>query len=543
MKLAVRRNLDAIRVRIAQILVWGVLCFGFSRTPSAAAQADQPGSPDLTGYWTLRIPTGDGVFLESYIQINQTGEAISGTISGRGPNGTPIAGTFRDGNIHFATVRSAAPARAGATLGIGFRQQVYDGTFQGGKLVLQTQNRQGTVQGVAEKTTREAALPPAPLPLPALRDLPDNGLVRTPPMGWNSWNKFAGRITDADVRAMADAMVASGMRKFGYVYINIDDTWEGGRDSAGNIVSNKKFPDMKALADYVHSKGLKIGIYSSPGPKTCAGYEGSFGHEVQDARTFAAWGIDYIKYDLCSARNIYTSSPENLQGLYQKMGDALQNSGRPIVYSLCEFGNGDVWKWSAKTGGNLWRTSGDIRDDWASMDRIGFSQISIASFNRPGHWNDPDMLEIGNGGMTADEYRTHMSLWSLLSAPLIAGNDLRDMTDETRSILMNPEVIAIDQDPAAKPVQVLSQQGSVEILWRALQDGAVVVGMFNRGGDAIEAGFSRSSLNLSTSGDRIQARDLWKHHPVPVTGDKYVATIPPHGVVLLLVSQTRSHRQ
>ncbi len=373
----------------------------------------------------------------------------------------------------------------------------YEGTFSDGKLSLQTQNfRHETLQGVAEKTTREATLPPARLPLPALHDLPDNGLARTPPMGWNSWNKFAGKVDDAAVRSMADAMVSSGMSKLGYLYINIDDTWQDKRDAEGNIVPNRKFPDMKALADYVHSKGLKIGIYSSPGPKTCALYEGSFGHEVQDAKTYAAWGIDYLKYDLCSARNIYSSTQDDLQGLYQKMGEALQETHHPIVYSLCQYGEADVWKWGTRTGGNLWRTTGDIRDEWESMDRIGFSQLEIAAYARPGHWNDPDMLEIGNGGMNADEYRTHMSLWSLLAAPLMAGNDLRNMSDETKSILMNADVIAIDQDTAVKPVQLLTQHDKVEILDRPLRDGSVAVGLFNRGDTPTSGTFAWDTLKL-----------------------------------------------
>ncbi len=494
---------------------------------------------DLTGYWILRVPNGDGTTRDSFIQLEQNGEALSGTLSGRGPRGIPITGTFKDGQVHFVTAPpapSAAPAAA-TPPPFPFRQQVYDGTYQDGKLQLHTQNpRQGLVQGVAERTTREATLPPAPLPLPQLKQLADNGLVRTPPMGWNSWNKFAGRVDDASVRAMADAMVSSGMSKAGYVYINIDDTWEGGRDAAGNIMTNRKFPDMKALADYVHSKGLKIGIYSSPGPKTCAGYEGSFGHEVQDAKTYAAWGIDYLKYDLCSARTIYKSTPDELQALYQKMGEALQSTGRPIVFSLCEYGNGDVLKWGDKVGGNLWRTTDDIRDTWASMDGIGFSQIDIAHYAQPGHWNDPDMLEIGNGGMNADEYRTHMSLWSLLSAPLLAGNDLRDMSDETKSILMNSEVIAVDQDPAAKPVQLLAQSGKIEVLSRSMQDGSTIVGIFNRGDAAASGGFSLSSLKLNASATGLQARDLWKHQDITVKGDSYSDSVPAHGVILLKVS-------
>src|SRR5579884_1955950 len=235
-------------------------------------------------------------------------------------------------------------------------------------------------------------------------------IAATPPMGWNSWNHFAERVTDADVRAAADALVSSGMRDAGYIYVNIDDTWEGQRDANGVIHTNSKFPDMKALADYVHSKGLKLGIYSSPGPKTCAGYEGSYGHEEQDAKTYAAWGIDYLKYDWCGARNIYKD--DEMQAVYQKMGDALQASGRPIVYSLCQYGRQEVWEWGPDVGGNLWRTTGDIRDSWDSMSKIGFNQDELAPYAAPGHWNDPDMLEIGNGGMTDTEYRTHMSLWS-----------------------------------------------------------------------------------------------------------------------------------
>ena len=539
--------------------------------PSALAQQD------LTGYWNFRVPNGDGTFRETYIELHQNGETVTGTLLGRGPSGMPLEGTLKSGTLHLAMVpgnfappaggppAGAPPAGepgaggpppaggpgaggppagappAGAPRAIARRSIAYDGTIQDGKLLLQTRDFRGTVtQGVAERTTREATLPPSRLPLPKLRDLADNGLVRTPPMGWNSWNKFRGKVDDATVRSIADAMVANGMDKLGYVYINIDDTWEGQRDAAGNLIPNKKFPDMKALADYVHSKGLKIGIYSSPGPSTCAGYAGSFGHEEQDARSYAGWGIDYLKYDLCSARGIYQSTPGELQGLYQKMGEALQKTGRPIVYSLCEYGQGDVWKWGAKVGGNLWRTTGDIQDNWASMDRIGFNQLEIASFTQPGHWNDPDMLEIGNGGMNADEYRTHMSLWSLLAAPLIAGNDLRSMSEETKSILMNAEVIGIDQDPAAKPVQVLSRQEKIVIVTRPLHDGSIAVGIFNRGDHAQEAGFDWKSLPIASSGKSLHARDLWKHAALPAAGNRFSTTVPAHGVVLLKVGTEES---
>jgi alpha-galactosidase len=516
--------------RLVQCCVLIVCSLALGARPAAA-------QTDLTGYWVLHVPNGDGTIRDTYFELKQNGTSITGTSLGRGPNGTPISGTFQDGKLQFKTVPPAPPANGRPPSAP--RTFAYEGTYQDGKLSLQTRNFRGeTLQGAAERTTREATLPPARLPLPELHDLPDNGLVRTPPMGWNSWNKFAGKVDDAAVRSMADAMVSSGMSKLGYVYINIDDTWQGGRDASGNIIANRKFPDMKALVDYVHSKGLKIGIYSSPGPKTCAGYEGSFGHEVQDAQTFAAWGLDYLKYDLCSARNIYAPTQDDQQRLYQKMGEALQNTKRPIVYSLCQYGVADVWKWGTNTGGNLWRTTGDIRDEWESMERIGFSQIDIAPYVRPGHWNDPDMLEIGNGGMNADEYRTHMSLWSLLSAPLMAGNDLRTMTDETKSILMNPDVIAIDQDPAAKPVQLLSQEGKTEILSRPLQDGSMAVAIFNRGDEAAQGSVAWDSLKM---GKNLKVRDLWKHEAVAATGDSYPANVPPHGVVLLRVSKANKH--
>jgi alpha-galactosidase len=350
-------------------------------------------------------------------------------------------------------------------------------------------------------------------------------------MGWNSWNKFAGRVDDVTVRTMADAMVSSGMRDAGYVYINIDDTWEGPRDAQGNITGNTKFPNMKGLAEYVHSKGLKIGLYSSPGPETCAGYPGSYGHEEQDAKTYSAWGFDYLKYDWCSAGRIYKDS--DMQAVYQKMGDALLAGGRPIVFSLCQYGKSDVWTWGPKVGGNLWRTTGDINDTWHRMEEIGFSQFGIASYGRPGHWNDPDMLEIGNAGMTADEYRTHMSLWSLLAAPLLAGNDLRTMTDETKSILMNAEVIAVDQDPDGSPVKKISEQGPLVIAARPLMHQTYAIGLFNRG-DA-PAKMTVTWKQIGWHG-KIQVRDLWAHKDLGRIADQYSAEVPTHGVVLIKVS-------
>jgi len=365
-------------------------------------------------------------------------------------------------------------------------------------------------------------------------------LAATPPMGWNSWNHFADKVDDAGVRAAADAMVASGMKAAGYTYVNIDDTWEGTRDANGNIQTNKKFPDMKALADYVHAKGLKIGIYSSPGPKTCAGFEGSYQHEVQDANTYAAWGIDYLKYDLCSftrtMREAHTSDNGHqlMLDAYTKMHNALVATGRPIVLSLCQYGWQDVWKWGPSVGGNLWRTTGDIEDNYERMANIGFGQLNLAKYAGPGHWNDPDMLEVGNGGMTADEYRTHMSLWAILAAPLLAGNDLTKMTPETIAMLTNRDVIAIDQNPAGHQGDRISALGMTEDWGRPLADGSWAVGIFNRKDAPAEGVLRFEALGLK---GRVHVRDVWAAKDLGAMEHEYRAQIPAHAVILLRISK------
>jgi alpha-galactosidase len=366
-------------------------------------------------------------------------------------------------------------------------------------------------------------------------------LAATPPMGWNSWNHFAGKVTEADVKAAADALVSSGLRDKGYIYVNIDDTWQGERDAKGFIHPNSRFPDMKALAAYVHARGLKLGIYSSPGPKTCAGYAGSYGHEVQDAETYASWGVDYLKYDLCSFGKIMQEeAPNNPEkqfeiekAAYEKMHKALEATGRPIVFSLCQYGLNDVWKWGASVGGNLWRTTDDINDTWTRMSTIGFMQAGLAKFAGPGHWNDPDMLEIGNGGMTFDEYKTHMSLWSILAAPLIAGNDLSKMTPQTLEILGNSEVIAVDQDKLGKEGDRVWAQGPEEIWAKPLSGGAKAVGLFNR-----TVTPRRISLPLSMVGfgPHAKLRDLWAHQDVTATNGVYSVIVPRHGVVMLKIT-------
>ena len=388
-------------------------------------------------------------------------------------------------------------------------------------------------QVLAQNSQTPQNTTPPRRPPPALHKVADNGLVRTPPMGWNSWNKFAEHVDDAAVRGMADAMASNGMKAVGYTYINIDDTWEAGRDADGNITSNQKFPDMKALADYVHGKGLKIGIYSSPGPKTCAGYEGSYGHEAQDAKTYAAWGFDYLKYDWCSAHTLYTD--QEMQAVYQIMGDALLTTGRPIVFSLCQYGRDDVWKWGPDVGGNLWRTTDDINDTWKRMSTIGFSQNDLAAYASPGHWNDPDMLEIGNGGMTDDEYKTHMSLWSILAAPLLAGNDLRSMPHDILEILTNREVIAVNQDKLGKQGHRVAKSGDQEVWARELADGRYAVGLFNLANASASVTVKWSDVGIAAT--PTKARDLWAHHNFKLDGPEYTAVVPAHGVALLRIAK------
>ena len=480
---------------------------------------------DLTGNWAVRDPLPDGTFRTTYLDLHQEGSRITGSIrvtqfyykiveSTGGPDGFTLTGSMMDGTNE--------------------RRVKYEGKLVGDELHVATRRRPDSelIQMVARLAPPGEGAYPARLPPPVIHKVPYNGLAKTPPMGWNSWNKFAGRVDDTAVRSMADAMATNGMKDAGYQYINIDDTWEASRDLQGNITTNKKFPDMKALADYVHSKGLKIGIYSSPGPNTCAGYEGSYGHEEQDARTYAAWGIDYLKYDWCGARNIYTD--QEMQAVYQKMGDALLKSGRPILYSLCQYGRDDVWKWGPEVGGNAWRTTGDIRDTWDSMTKIGFSQAELAAWAAPGHWNDPDMLEIGNGGMTDDEYRTHMSLWSILAAPLLAGNDLRNMTRTILGILTNREVIAVDQDKDGKQGRRIAKSGDQEVWVRPLSGGAQAIGLFNRGDAPAKITAKWSDLGLKA---HAHARDLWAHSDLKLDGEEYSVTVPAHSVVMLRIAK------
>jgi alpha-galactosidase len=370
-----------------------------------------------------------------------------------------------------------------------------------------------------------------------------SSLALTPPMGWNSWNKFACNVDENMIRSMADAVVKSGMKDAGYQYVNIDDCWQTSRDANGNIVADpQRFPHgMKALGNYIHSLGLKFGVYSDAGSKTCAGRPGGLGHEYQDAIQYAAWGVDYLKYDWCN------TTTQEAKASYANMRAALDASGRPIVLSICEWGTAKPWLWGKEAGGNLWRTTGDISDrfegqiKWPDgsccsngMLAILDQQAGLASYAGPGHWNDPDMLEVGNGGMTDIEYRSHFSLWAILAAPLIAGNDLRDMRPEIRDILTNKEVIAVDQDRIGREGERARRDGDLEVWAKQLEDGGRAVILLNRGNAEQQISVKWEDIGYPNHVS-ASVRDLWQHKELGKFTGKFSAPVAAHGVVMVAV--------
>ena len=369
------------------------------------------------------------------------------------------------------------------------------------------------------------------------QDVTFDHLAGTPPMGWNSWNRFACNVSETLIKETADAMVSSGMKDAGYEYIVIDDCWQVSRDQAGNIVPDpERFPSgMKALADYVHSKGLKFGLYSDAGTKTCQGRPGSKGFEEKDAQQYAAWGVDYLKYDWCNTEGLDTREA------YTKMSRALRTTGRPIVFSLCEWGGTKPWLWASGVG-HLWRTTGDIQDcwdcsqPWGGMGLIHIIdlQAELYPYAGPGHWNDPDMLEVGNGKMTAAEYRTHFSFWCLLAAPLMSGNDLRNMKPETKDILTNKEVIAVDQDPLGIQGRKIQDGGAVEVWMKPLSGAARAVILFNRGSVKAPVSVSWEQIGLAPEME-AKVRNLWTKKDVGTYKGRFMSTVDPHDVVMIRV--------
>jgi len=377
----------------------------------------------------------------------------------------------------------------------------------------------------------------------AQAQLTRDSLAQTPPMGWNSWNRFACNVSEDLIKSVADAMASNGMKDAGYQYVVIDDCWQVSRDDGGNIVADsQRFPSgIKALADYVHSKGLKFGLYSDAGSKTCQGRPGSQGHEFQDALQYARWGADYLKYDWCNTET------RNAQEAYSTMSRALLDTGHPIVFSMCEWGTAKPWLWG-KGIGNLWRTTGDISDKWTSKKKwadgtcceygmvdILDLQVGLESFAGPGHWNDPDMLEVGNGGMTIPEYRAHFSFWALLAAPLMAGNDIRSMSPEIKEILTNTEVIGINQDRLGREGRRVKKEGELEVWSKSLADGSRAVILFNRQASETEVKVTWEDIGYPAHLS-ARVRDLWAHRDLGASTGSFSARVASHSVVMVKIA-------
>jgi alpha-galactosidase len=388
----------------------------------------------------------------------------------------------------------------------------------------------------------------------------EKAVALTPIMGWNPWYVWGCNIDDQKVRQAADLLVSTGLAAAGYNYINLDDCWQGTRDQNGEMVPNTRFPDMKALADYVHSKGLRIGIYTSPGDKTCAGYEGTKDHNPEtgvsylekDVNTYARWEMDFIKYDYCifpsdaAQKDSYLAKqPE----MYRRMTSAIEKSGRTMVHMICQYGEKEVWKWGAAVGGNLWRTNNDLADEWASVVRNGFDNVALSQYAGPGHWNDLDMLMVGKANwpsklgeydipnqpprptkLTPDEQKTHMSLWAIMASPLLFSGDLAQVDAATKELLTNPEIISVNQDSLGAPVRTIRDEAGVKILTRRLAYNALAVAVFNVGETELDVQMSFQELGIPESGYGVFVENLWNHNNGVYDENGVRGKVPPHGV-------------
>lgn len=499
---------------MSRILFAALLGTCFSATPALAKTA-------YDGVWLFdETPPRPGVTM---MEVKSRADRIEGSVTTLWYGPVEMQNPrIEDGVLHFTArnINDKAHPTQNWSVAIEDGQAHLKGRIW--ESDIDSKGRKGKPKDAKERAFRFTALAPLGPPIPSK-------IAATPPMGWSSWNKFDEHIDDKTVRAMADAMVSTGLRDAGYLYVNIDDGWQGQRDANGVLQPNAKFPDMKALTDYVHSKGLKIGIYSSQGPRTCAGYEGSYGHVQQDAKTYAEWGFDYLKYDLCSGEWFYADA-DTVKRSYYEMGAALQATGREFIYSLCEYGRFDVGSWGRDVGGQLWRTTGDITDDYPTMAKIGFDKNGNPDWAGPHGWNDPDMLEVGNGGMNADEYRTHMSLWAMSAAPLMMGHDLRETSPETLAMLTNKRVIAIDQDAKGVQGKAVRKQGSVEVWAKPLADGRVALALFNRGETATSLPLTPADAGLTKVS---HVEDAWSGE----TANRLPATysVPARGAVMVIV--------
>jgi alpha-galactosidase len=455
--------------------------------------------------------------------------------------------------IHHPRVVGTTPGRAFLfripATGTGPLTYSASGLPAGVALDAATGILRGSVTSAGTSVVRVAVAGPSGRATSGLRIVAaEHALAQTPPLGWNSWNVWGLAVDEAKVKQAADAMVASGLAARGFSYVNVDDGWQKGRDADGEIVPNEKFPDMKALADYVHSKGLKLGIYSSPGPKTCGGYEGSYRHEAQDARTYARWGVDYLKYDWCSYGEIVKgdASLPTMKKPYEVMRAALDTVDRDVVLSLCQYGMGKVWEWGSSVGGDLWRTTGDITDTWSSLNKIGFGQKDLFPFAGPSAWNDPDMLVVGTVGwgprvrpsrLSPNEQVTHVTLWAMLAAPMLLGSDMAQLDPLTLDLLTNDEVLAVDQDPLGKQGrQVKADDDGREVWARELEDGTRAVALFNRGAEPSRVEVSFADLGLT---GQQAVRDLWAKKDLGRPAEGWGAVVPRHGARLLKVGTPR----
>jgi alpha-galactosidase len=482
-------------------------------TTTDSGRATSAGPSPVAGAWVVR-----GIMpVISRLQLDGDGAHVRGSMD---MWGTSVP-------VHGVRTAEGATLQPGPEAGFAFtlRATVGDGTlrlrFTNVGVAFDLTFDRTDAAGLAAHRAAE----PHAIPLPEPRELDRDGLAPRPPMGWNSWYGLRLAVDDASIRRVADDLVRTGLRDAGYTYVTIDDGWQATRDARGTIVPNRRFPDMAALGDHLHDRGLRFGIYSSPGPATCADYTGSLGHEEQDAQTYAAWGVDFLKYDWCSAGALYRSA-EEMRGAFQRMGEALRATGRPIVYSLCQYGLFDVARWGADAGGHLWRTGYDVEDTWESIAAIGFGEHG----DRGDGWNDPDMLQIGLGGLSLTEYRTQMSLWCMLSAPLILSCDVGRLTRAELRILTNREVLAIDQDAqGAAPVR--HRRGAAEVWTKDLAEGTAV-GVFNPTDETVEVTFAWAEIGVTPGGD---IRDLWAARDLTDAGEGWRGALAPHDGVLLRV--------
>ena len=461
------------------------------------------------------MASGD-VPVHLFLLLDEAGSKIGGSVDMTWGRERILSGS-RDGD-HFE-LRFGSP-----TVPI-----VVSGTVQQDRLDFDlSEPRQPTKHLHAQRIASLPA-PAAKLPLPSLLDVAPTGSLPLPLMGWNSWNAFNESVFDADVRQMADLLVASGLKDAGFQYVMIDEGWTGRRAADGTLMPNRKFPDMPALSAYLHARGLKLGLYTSPGPTTCGGYPGSHGFEQKDARQFAAWGVDYLKDDWCSAGQIY--SEQEMQAVYQRMGEALAQSGRSIVLELCQYGLNHVSTWGPHVGASLWRTTGDIADSFSSVYANAVANERLHASGRSNAFNDPDMLEVGNAGLSDVEAQTQLSVWSVSGAPLVLGTDLRKLRPQILAMLRNREVIAVDQDSLAKQGSRASA-GGVDVWTKPLSDGSVAVAIVNAGESETQVRLPWSSFGLSERPSQV--RDVWRHADV-ATAEAYSAALPAHGSVLLRV--------